>query len=177
MITRDTFIALSLALGCLAVTGPSCQKGAAPAAATAEKPMGEYVPGYKRMAGAFERKADFSRTPQTGLGKPDITLELKAAIAGYDPKELRCKEGQVVELVLIGVDDGQLPALTGVKRFTGHGFTMRDYDIWTNGLRAGVEKRIKFKATRAGTFVYECSVFCGVDHYKMNGKFIVEPAQ
>lgn len=165
------FSLLATALAAAALAG--CGGESAP---TAAAPMDEFVPGYKRLAGTFQRKAEFSRTPRTELGPPDVTLEVSAAIAGFTPNELRVKQGQVVELALIGVDNGQLPALTGIDRFTGHGFHLSAYDIWICGLRAGVERRIKFRATRAGTFTFECPVFCSVDHYKMNGRFVVEPA-
>jgi nitrous oxide reductase len=162
------------AAGALILLAAGCGSQSAPE--PAPQAMGEYVPGYKRLAGTFERQTDFSRKPVVDIGKPDVTIEVTAAIAGFEPKEIRVTQNQVVELVLVGVDNGQLPAVTAVDKFTGHGFHMSSYDIWVGGLRAGVERRIKFRATRAGKFFFECPVFCSLEHYKMNGKFIVDPA-
>ena len=115
-----------------------------------------------------------SLMPGKPLTQPDTTIEIKVSIAGWDPSEFTVKKDQVVELQLIGTDNGQLPALTGVTNFTGHGFHMYAYDIWVTGLRAGVEHSITFKASKAGEFPFECSVFCSVDHYKMTGTMTVK---
>ncbi len=133
----------------------------------------EYISGTKRWSAPYMRETDGRRRSEQDIGVADRTIEIKAAIAGWDPKEFTVKKDEIVELKLIGTDNGSLPAITGVKRFTGHGFHIYSYDIWVNGLRAGVERSIKFKASEAGTYPFECVVFCSTDHYKMCGEMIV----
>jgi len=135
----------------------------------------EYVPGVKRWAGPYQRIAEPSVKPAHPLGSPDVEITIDAAATGFEPNLIKVKQNQVVKLILKGVDDGDLPKITGVKEFSGHGFHVPGYDIWVTGLRKGVVKEIIFKATVPGTFAFECPVFCGVNHYKMRGKLIVEP--
>lgn len=149
-----------------------CRPSGEPAAAAAT--MDEYIVGTKRISGPYKRVAGASREADRDLGKPDVTVEIQANIAGWTPDEFKVAKDQVVELKLVGTDNGQLPAVTGVREFSGHGFHVYAYDIWVTGLRAGVEKSIKFKASEAGVFPFECSVFCSLDHYKMTGRMIVE---
>lgn len=113
--------------------------------------------------------------PLEPLGRPDVTVTVDAYVAEFKPKEIRVKQNQVVKLILKGTDDGDLPKITGLKEFSGHGFhVLGPYDIWVTGLRAGVTKEIVFKATVPGEFDFECVVFCSVKHYQMRGKLIVE---
>ncbi len=142
-----------------------------------ETVMDETVPGYKRWAGPFSRFSEPSRGPINPLGNPDVTITVDVVTSEYKPNIIKVKQNQIVRLVLKGGDDGDLPKITGVREFTGHGFhVLGPYDIWVTGLRSNVVKEITFKATVAGEFDLECVVFCSVDHYKMRGKFIVEPA-
>jgi heme/copper-type cytochrome/quinol oxidase subunit 2 len=147
----------------------SCKRGAQPAS------VEEYVPGIKRWAGPYQRIAEPSVKPTHPLGSPDVEITIDAAATGFKPNLIKVKQNQVVKLILKGVDDGDLPKITGVKEFSGHGFHVPGYDIWITGLRKGVVKEIVFKATVPGTFAFECPVFCGVNHYKMRGKLVVEP--
>lgn len=136
----------------------------------------EFVPGTKRWAGPYTHIAEPSREPTEPLGAPDVTITVDAVTSEFQPNVIRVKQNQVVKLILKGGDDGDLPKITGLKEFSGHGFhVMGPYDIWITGLRTDVVKEITFKATVAGEFDFECPVFCSVNHYKMRGKLIVEP--
>ncbi len=159
---RPTYL---LSMAC--VLTAACSQSPPPI--TSQASNGEYIVGAKRLSGPYARKVGASREADRELGPADVSIEIKAAIAGWDPAEFTVKKDDVVELKLIGTDNGQLPALTGVKEFSGHGFHVYAYDIWANGIRAGDEKTIKFKASESGTYPFECVVFCSTDHYKMNG--------
>lgn len=136
----------------------------------------EYVPGIKRWAGPFKRITDPSTQPSKSLGSPDIEITVDVFTSEFNPNVIKVKQNQVVKLVLKGIDNGDLPKITALKEFSGHGFhVIGPYDIWITGLRADVTREIIFKATVAGEFDFECPVFCGVNHYKMRGKLIVEP--
>ncbi|MFQ6607639.1 MAG: hypothetical protein ACE5EE_03770 [Fidelibacterota bacterium] len=136
----------------------------------------EFVPGVKRWSGPYHRISEPSRRPAHELGKPDVTITIDVVTAEYRPNVIRVKQGQVVKLILKGGDDGDLPKITGLTNFSGHGFhVIGPYDIWITGLRSNVVREIVFEATVPGEFPIECVVFCSVDHYKMRGKLIVEP--
>lgn len=134
----------------------------------------EIVPGLKRWAGPYQRIAE-PTTPEPKLGTPDVSITINASTSEFKPNIIKVKQNQIVKLILKGIDNGDLPKLTGVKEFSGHGFhVIGPYDIWVTGLRANVTKEIIFKATYPGEFEFECPVFCGVNHYQMRGKLIVE---
>lgn len=137
--------------------------------------LGEYVPGIKRWAGPFGQLAEPIYMPAQPV-RPDVTIEVKVYTSDFDPRNITVKEGQVVKLVLKGMDNGILPAVTGIDKFTGHGFhVIGPYDIWVTGLREGVTREVLFTATTPGEFDIECTVFCSLEHYKMRGKLIVKP--
>jgi len=93
----------------------------------------------------------------------------------FNPSEIRVRQGQVVKLILTSKDDGQLPQITGVNEFKGHGFAIGGpYDIWITGLRQGTTKEVVFVAKYPGQYVVECTVLCGLGHPFMKGKLIVE---
>ncbi|MEW5815999.1 MAG: cupredoxin domain-containing protein [Spirochaetota bacterium] len=136
----------------------------------------ELVPGLKRLSGPFKRISDLETEAAKALGNPDVTVTVDASTSKFTPDRITVKQNQVVKLILKGTDDGDLPKITALREFSGHGFhVFGPYDIWVTGLRANVVKEIIFKATVAGEFEFECPVFCSVDHYKMRGKLIVEP--
>ena len=136
----------------------------------------ETVPGTKRWSGPYERYSEPSRESSQSLGTPDVTITIDVVTSEFRPNVIRVKQNQVVKLILKGGDNGDLPKITGVKEFSGHGFhVLGPYDIWISGLRSNVVKEVNFKATVAGEFDIECVVFCSVAHYQMRGKLIVEP--
>lgn len=135
----------------------------------------EYVPGIKRWSGPYKRITGPSVEPAEALNTPDVTITVDAYTSGFKPDVIRVKKNQIVKLILKGTDDGDLPKITGLKEFSGHGFhVLGPYDIWITGLRGNVTREIVFKATYPGEFDFECPVFCGVEHYKMRGKLIIE---
>lgn len=137
----------------------------------------EYVPGTKRWSGPMDRIADPSIISDEDLGNPDVTIVVESSTSEFVPDLIRVKQNQVVKLVLKGTDDGDMGKITGLTKFSGHGFfVLGPYDIWVTGLRSNVTRGITFKATEAGEFDFECTVFCSVDHYKMKGLLVVEPA-
>jgi plastocyanin len=136
--------------------------------------LGEYVPGLKRWPGPATQEADPVITET--LPSADVEITVQVYTSAFNPKTITVKEGQVVKLILKGMDDGVLPKVTGITEFTGHGFhVIGPYDIWVTGLRKGVTREIFFKATTPGEFDIECTVWCSPDHYLMRGKLIVQP--
>jgi len=105
------------------------------------------------------------------LGEPDVRIKLTERAWTYDPAVIRVKKGQVVEITFQPTDNG-----LGV----GHGFAISSYDevAFINGVMVGMPKTVKFRADRAGKFIYYCATQCSTEklHPLMNGTLIVEDA-
>lgn len=145
---------------------------AAPAPAVAQ----EFVSGVKREPGTWQEET--IRVTAGDLRQPDVTFDVDVFSFGFDPSTIEVKQGQVVKLVLHGLDDGQLPELTGAREFSGHGFHLKGpYDVWITGIRKDATKEVVFEANYPGEWEFECVVLCGVNHPLMKGKLIVEEAQ
>lgn len=140
----------------------------------------DFVQGLKRAPGTYsEPSINVGAGPET-LGQPDVVIDINLMRPVFAPNEIRVKQGQVVKLRLRGLDSGladmpELQGATGLKEFSGHGFQiLGPYDVWVTGIRKDVVKEVVFKATEAGEFAFECTVFCHPYHYMMQGKLIVE---
>lgn len=143
--------------------------------ATAEA-ADEPVAGTKRWPGTYEITSQAVVAGEAGA--PDVTIDVNVFMFGFDPSVIRVQQGQVVKLILHGLDDGQLPEITGTTAFSGHGFAIGGaYDIWITGLRKGTTKEVVFEAAFPGEYRIECAVLCGVGHPFMAGKFVVEEAR
>jgi cytochrome c oxidase cbb3-type subunit 2 len=103
------------------------------------------------------------------LGEPDVKVKLTERSWQFDPNEIHVKKGQIVEVTFEPTDNG-----LGV----GHGFAISSYDetAFINGAMVGVPKVAKFRADRAGRFIFYCSTQCSTDklHPLMNGTLIVD---
>jgi mono/diheme cytochrome c family protein len=103
------------------------------------------------------------------LGEPDVKVKLTERAWHFDPNEIHVKKGQIVEVTFEPTDNG-----LGV----GHGFAISSYDesAFINGAMVGVPKRVKFRADRAGRFIFYCATQCSTDklHPLMNGTLIVD---
>ena len=147
----------------------------------AQASQGEYVQGTKRVPGVQDGGLNVS-SGLDSLGAPDVTIEIKAVRPVFIPTEVRVKQGQVVRLLVTGLDNGlaDMPGVdeaVGLNEFSGHGFQiLGPYDVWVTGIRKGVTKEVIFRASEAGEFAFECVVFCHPNHYLIQGKLIVEPS-
>jgi nitrous oxide reductase len=98
-----------------------------------------------------------------------VRIKLTERAWTYDPAIIRVKKGQVVEVTFEPTDNG-----LGV----GHGFAISSYDevAFINGVMVGAPKTVKFRADRAGKFIYYCATQCSTEklHPLMNGTLIVE---
>ncbi len=103
------------------------------------------------------------------LGPPDVRIHLTERAWQYEPREIRVKKGQIVEVTFEPTDNG-LGA--------GHGFAVSSYDevAFINGAMVGAPKTVKFRADRTGKFTFYCATQCSTDklHPLMNGTLIVE---
>ena len=93
---------------------------------------------------------------QSGMSEFDLT----AVKYDFTPNVIRVKKGERVKLVITAQD-------------REHGFKLAVFRI-DRRLAKGEAVTVEFTADRAGTFSFECSVFCGLGHKKMKGQLIVE---
>jgi cytochrome c oxidase subunit 2 len=78
----------------------------------------------------------------------------------FDPSVITVKKGEKVRLFITATD-------------RDHGIKIQGYDI-DQVLKKGSTATIEFTASKAGTFEFKCSVYCGMGHHKMKGKLVVE---
>jgi cytochrome c oxidase subunit 2 len=93
---------------------------------------------------------------------PPATNEVKMTAVKYrfDPETVRVKKGDRVKLIVTATD-------------RDHGFKLAAFHI-EQKLPKGEAVTVEFTAGQAGTFPFQCSVFCGLGHKKMHGQLIVE---
>lgn len=95
-------------------------------------------------------------------GAPVQTVEVTAQKYRFTPEEVRVKRGAVVRLVLRSLD-------------TGHGISIPHFGIDVDIPRkGGGDATVELYAREAGTYAFHCSNFCGMGHFGMKGKLIVE---
>jgi len=129
-----------------------------------------YVETFAKPAGPTAiARASQNFLEREQLGEPDVRIKLTERAWKYDPAVIRVKKGQIVEITFEPTDNG-----LGV----GHGFAISSYDevAFINGVMVGAPKTVKFRADRAGKFIYYCSTQCSTEklHPQMNGTLIVE---
>jgi cytochrome c oxidase subunit 2 len=78
----------------------------------------------------------------------------------FDPGVITVKKGEKVRLIITATD-------------CEHDFKLDAFDI-NQVLKKGDPETIEFTATKAGTFEFKCSVYCGKGHRRMKGKLVVE---
>jgi cytochrome c oxidase subunit 2 len=101
-----------------------------------------------RASSNFDDVADFTLVANDGRWSPDT---------------IRVQQGDKVRLHLTSHD-------------VVHGFSLPDYGIDVDVIYPGKVTEVEFVADEAGTFQFECTVWCNVDHPTMRGELVVESA-
>jgi heme/copper-type cytochrome/quinol oxidase subunit 2 len=78
----------------------------------------------------------------------------------FTPEDIHVRAGTLVEL--------NIKSLDGT-----HGFTLNHFGI-DESIKEGETKTVRFFAGERGEFGFHCSHFCGIGHFGMTGKVIVE---
>jgi cytochrome c oxidase subunit II len=91
---------------------------------------------------------------------PHQTIEMTAERYHFTPEVLHVAKGTLVEL--------RIKSLDGT-----HGFTLDEFGI-DESIEEGETKTVRFIAKEKGKFGFHCSHFCGIGHFGMTGKVIVE---
>ena len=89
-------------------------------------------------------------------------IQVSAKKYEFTPNVITVKQGEHVKLVITATDHD-------------HGFKLAAFHI-DQHLKKGVPTTVEFTADQAGTFPFECSVFCGMGHGRMKGTLQVQPA-
>ncbi|MEP9412016.1 MAG: cupredoxin domain-containing protein [Candidatus Brocadia sp.] len=91
---------------------------------------------------------------------PVQKISMTAKRFEFTPEVIHVKQGTHVILEIESLD-------------VAHGFKIDEYGIHVT--IPGKEKiAIEFYAREPGTYPFKCSHFCGVGHFGMNGKIVVE---
>ncbi len=99
-----------------------------------------------------------SAAQSTPAGYHEFTITAKNY--EFNPAVVTVKKGEKVRLLITATD-------------RDHGIKIEGYAI-DQVLKKGRTETIEFTADKVGTFVFKCSVFCGMGHRKMKGKLVVE---
>jgi cytochrome c oxidase subunit II len=91
---------------------------------------------------------------------PQQKVEMTAKKFEFNPAEVHVKQGTLVTL--------EVQSIEGT-----HGIAIGLFGI-DESLPQGEKKTIRFYAAEKGEIPFSCSHFCGLGHFSMKGKFIVE---
>lgn len=88
------------------------------------------------------------------------TLTIRARHFAFEPESIRLAPGTLVHLTLLSVDGT-------------HGFALPAFGIDVH-LDESVPQTLEVYFPEKGEYPFRCSHFCGLGHFGMSGKFIVE---
>ncbi len=113
-------------------------------------------------AGATVKALSGPWSLQETAEQPFVEVHLTAERFSFTPSRIQVKTGTVVEIVAASED-------------TTHGFHLADAGIDEQiPARGKGELRLRFVASEAGTYFFECSRPCGAGHNTMRGTIIVK---
>ena len=99
---------------------------------------------------------------QEAAERPVQRIRVTAERFSFTPSRIKVKTGTIVEIVAESED-------------TSHGFHLPDAGLDEQiPARGKGELQLRFEATEAGTYFFECSRPCGAGHNTMRGTIVVE---
>lgn len=105
---------------------------------------------------------EFAAIPE-GLDRANVPTQSVAMTAErfhYTPEEVHVRVGTLVHLEVKSIDGT-------------HGFKLAAFGI-DETIEEGETKTIEFYAQAKGEYPFRCSHFCGLGHFGMSGKVVVE---
>lgn len=93
-------------------------------------------------------------------GRVERTIHMGVRQYAWDPPVLNAKRGELIRLIVHNAD-------------VQHGLVIPELNV----LNIDIPPEgavIEFEASKAGTFAFFCSYYCGEDHSLMRGKLIIE---
>jgi len=113
-------------------------------------------------SGASGKASSPSALLQEPPEQPIQRIRVTAERFSFTPSRIKVKTGTIVEIMAESED-------------TSHGFHLPDAGLDEEiPARGKGELRLRFEATEAGTYFFECSRPCGAGHNTMRGTIIVE---
>ena len=91
---------------------------------------------------------------------PPKVFEVTASRYRFEPASLEVTEGDRVILTLRSAD-------------TTHGFAIPELKVKATVPKGGAPVTVEFMASKAGTFPFACSEYCGSGHRQMKGRLVV----
>jgi cytochrome c oxidase subunit 2 len=104
----------------------------------------------------------YNSAPRTASTAGVREIEVTAQKYDFDPEVISIKQNEHIRLVITAVDHD-------------HGFKIDAFHI-DQLLKKGERTTVEFTADTPGTFLFQCSHFCGLGHKGMKGKLVVEAA-
>jgi cytochrome c oxidase subunit 2 len=105
------------------------------------------------------------QAPQNGGNDPaanggkEVVIDITAKQFEYSPSTITVKKGDHVRLRLTSQD-------------TTHGFSLPEFGVSAT-INPGKTTEVTFTPDKAGTFTFQCNVFCGSGHQGMKGTLVV----
>jgi cytochrome c oxidase subunit II len=90
------------------------------------------------------------------------SFDLTAKRFKFEPDVVEVQEGDHVRITLHSED-------------TTHGFGIKELDVKSKIPKGGAPVTVEFEATRAGTYTFACTEYCGSGHKGMKGRLVVAP--
>jgi cytochrome c oxidase subunit 2 len=111
-----------------------------------------------------ETVSDFSNFPPPSTevvnGRTERTIHMGVRQYVWEPATITAKKGELVRLIIHNAD-------------VLHGIVIPDLGVMEGDIPPdGVV--IEFMASKAGTFEFFCSVWCGEGHMEMRGKIVIQ---
>jgi cytochrome c oxidase subunit II len=97
---------------------------------------------------------------EEGDPAPPKAFEITASRFQFEPAVLDVTEGDRVVLTLRSAD-------------TTHGLSIPEFKVKATVPKGGAPVTVEFMASKAGTFPFECSEYCGAGHRQMKGRLVV----
>ncbi len=91
---------------------------------------------------------------------PPRVFEITASRYRFEPAILEVTEGDRVIVTLRSADGT-------------HGFAIPDFKVKATVPKGGASVTVEFMASKAGTFPFACSEYCGSGHRQMKGRLVV----
>ena len=124
--------------------------------------LGLFVLVLLPLLGAARPSSLAAQTPTpTPTPMPVREIELKATKYEFAPNKIEVALNTVVRLKVTAAD-------------RKHGFEIEGVKDSKTDIEEGTTKVIEYKATKAGTFEFKCSNFCGLGHSRMKGSIVVK---
>lgn len=98
-------------------------------------------------------------TPRVTAQSPARVIRVAAHKFEYDPREIRVKKRQTIELELVTLD-------------VMMGFNLPEFALRTD-IAPGRMSTLRFTPDRVGEFAFYCDIFCGNGHEEMEGTLVV----